>query len=170
MRYKGIERIESRTGSAGEIICITGIENLNISDTLCDPDSIEILPPLRVDEPTMRMTFHVNDSPFAALEGKFVTSRNIKERLEQELLSNVALRVEPGDSSDKFKVSGRGELHLSVLIENMRRDGFEVGKFDIKNHLIFKKIQNGSLSLLILSYCMKKKFYGNFRLHIKRWR
>ena len=127
MRYKGLERIESRIGSAGEIICITGIENLNISDTLCDPDSIEILPPLRVDEPTMRMTFQVNDSPFAALEGKFVTSRNIKERLEREMIHNVALQVKAGETTEKFIVSGRGELHLSVLIENMRREGFELG-------------------------------------------
>ena len=127
MSHDGLERIEVSEAEAGDIVCITGIENLYISDTLCDPLKIEALPPLSVDEPTVSMTFQVNDSPFAGQEGKFVTSRNIKERLEQELLSNVALRVEPGDSSDKFKVSGRGELHLSVLIENMRRDGFELG-------------------------------------------
>ncbi|MGL4565686.1 MAG: translational GTPase TypA, partial [Halioglobus sp.] len=103
------------------------IEGLNISDTLCDPTAVEALPPLSVDEPTVSMTFQVNDSPFAGREGKYVTSRNIKERLERELIHNVALRVEPGDSPDKFKVSGRGELHLSVLIENMRREGFELG-------------------------------------------
>ena len=96
-------------------------------DTLCDPAAVESLPALTVDEPTVSMTFQVNDSPFAGKEGKFVTSRNIMERLEQELIHNVALRVEPGDSPDKFKVSGRGELHLSVLIETMRREGFELG-------------------------------------------
>ena len=99
---------------------------MNISDTLCDPETPEALPPLTVDEPTISMTFQVNDSPFAGLDGKYVTTRNIKERLERELIHNVALRVEPGDSADKFKVSGRGELHLSVLIETMRREGFEL--------------------------------------------
>ncbi len=127
MGYHGLERIETEQATAGDIVCITGMDKLGISDTLCDPESVEALPALTVDEPTVSMTFQVNDSPFAGLEGKFVTSRNIKERLEQELIHNVALRVEPGDSADKFKVSGRGELHLSVLIENMRREGFELG-------------------------------------------
>ncbi len=127
MSYRGLERIESETGSAGEIICVTGIEHLNISDTICDPENIEMLPPLSVDEPTVQMTFQVNNSPFAALEGKFVTSRNIKERLEREMIHNVALHVEEGNTTEKFIVSGRGELHLSVLIENMRREGFELG-------------------------------------------
>ena len=127
MGYLGLERVDVESAEAGDIVCITGIEGLNISDTLCDPDHLEALPPLSVDEPTVSMTFQVNDSPFAGLEGKFVTSRNIKERLERELIHNVALRVEPGDSADKFKVSGRGELHLSVLIETMRREGFELG-------------------------------------------
>ena len=112
--------------SAGEIVCITGIDKLNISDTICAPELIEALPPLSVDEPTISMTFQVNDSPFAGLEGKFVTTRNIRERLDRELLFNVALRVEDGDTPDKYKVSGRGELHLSVLIETMRREGFEL--------------------------------------------
>jgi GTP-binding protein len=112
---------------AGDIVCITGIDALNISDTICDPQNVEALPPLSVDEPTVSMTFQVNNSPFAGKEGKFVTSRNIRERLERELIHNVALRVEDTDSPDKFKVSGRGELHLSVLIENMRREGFELG-------------------------------------------
>jgi len=111
---------------AGDIVCITGIDGLSISDTLCDPDKIEALPPLSVDEPTVSMTFIVNDSPFAGKEGKFVTTRNIKDRLDQELIHNVALRVAAGDSPDKFVVSGRGELHLSVLIETMRREGFEM--------------------------------------------
>jgi len=127
MGYLGLERREVASAEAGDIVCVTGIEGLNISDTLCDPEHPEALPPLSVDEPTVSMTFQVNDSPFAGKEGKFVTSRNIKERLERELIHNVALRVEPGDSPDKFKVSGRGELHLSVLIETMRREGFELG-------------------------------------------
>jgi GTP-binding protein len=126
MGYEGLERVEVLNADAGSIVCITGIDKLNISDTVCDPSSIEALPPLSVDEPTVSMTFQVNDSPFAGREGKFVTSRNIKERLEKELISNVALRVAPGDSPDKFIVSGRGELHLSVLIETMRREGFEL--------------------------------------------
>ncbi|MFZ9585637.1 MAG: translational GTPase TypA [Pseudohongiellaceae bacterium] len=124
--YLGLERVDAVEASAGDIICITGIEQLNISDTVCDPEKPEPLPPLTVDEPTVTMTFQVNDSPFAGLDGKYVTSRNIKDRLERELIHNVALRVEPGATADKFKVSGRGELHLSVLIENMRREGFEL--------------------------------------------
>ena len=126
MGYEGLERVEVSNADAGSIVCITGIDKLNISDTICDSSSVEALPPLSVDEPTVSMTFQVNDSPFAGREGKFVTSRNIKERLEKELISNVALRVAPGDSPDKFIVSGRGELHLSVLIETMRREGFEL--------------------------------------------
>ena len=126
MGHEGLERVEVTEAQAGAIVCITGVDKLNISDTLCHPDAIEALPALSVDEPTVRMTFQVNDSPFAGLEGKFVTSRNIKERLDKELISNVALRVEQGDSPDKFIVSGRGELHLSVLIETMRREGFEL--------------------------------------------
>jgi len=124
--YLGLERIDADSAQAGDIICITGIEKLNISDTICDPENVEALPALSVDEPTVTMTFQVNDSPFAGLEGKYVTSRNIKERLDQELIHNVALRVEQGSTADKFIVSGRGELHLSVLIESMRREGFEL--------------------------------------------
>ncbi|WP_432697590.1 translational GTPase TypA [Marinobacterium sp. YM272] len=127
MGYHGLERVEVNEAQAGDIICITGLDELNISDTLCDPEVVEALPALSVDEPTVSMTFQVNDSPFAGLEGKFITSRNIKDRLDRELIHNVALRVEPGDSPEKFKVSGRGELHLSVLIESMRREGFELG-------------------------------------------
>ncbi|RAU18201.1 translational GTPase TypA [Nitrincola tibetensis] len=127
MGYHGLERVEVPEAEAGDIVCITGLDQLNISDTICDPNVVEALPALSVDEPTVSMTFQVNDSPFAGKEGKFVTSRNIKERLERELIHNVALRVEPGDSPEKFKVSGRGELHLSVLIESMRREGFELG-------------------------------------------
>lgn len=127
MGYLGLERVDADRAEAGDIVCVTGIDALNISDTLCDPAEPEALPPLTVDEPTVSMTFQVNDSPFAGREGKYVTSRNLKERLERELIHNVALRVEQGDGPDKFKVSGRGELHLSVLIENMRREGFELG-------------------------------------------
>jgi GTP-binding protein len=125
--YMGLDRIDTDLASAGDIVCINGIEGLSISDTLCDPENIEALPPLSVDEPTVSMTFLVNNSPFAGKEGKYVTSRNLKERLDQELIHNVALRVEQGETPDKFKVSGRGELHLSVLIENMRREGYEMG-------------------------------------------
>ncbi|MBM6552252.1 translational GTPase TypA [Marinomonas ostreistagni] len=125
--YHGLQRVDTEQAAAGDIVCITGIDGLAISDTLCNPDCVEALPTLTVDEPTVSMTFMVNDSPFAGKEGKFVTSRNIKDRLDQELIHNVALRVVQGDSPDKFIVSGRGELHLSVLIENMRREGFELG-------------------------------------------
>ena len=124
--HHGLERVEIEEAKAGDIICITGVEALNISDTLCDPEHINPMPPLTVDEPTVSMVFQVNDSPFCGQEGKYVTSRNIKDRLEQELLHNVALRVEDGESADKFKVSGRGELHLSVLIETMRRENYEL--------------------------------------------
>jgi GTP-binding protein len=127
MGYLGLERVDTDSAEAGDIVCITGIDGLQISDTLCDPATIDPLPELTVDEPTVSMTFQVNDSPFAGKEGKYVTTRNIKERLARELIHNVALRVEPGDTADKFIVSGRGELHLSVLIESMRREGFELG-------------------------------------------
>lgn len=127
MGYHGLQRIETDKAYAGDIVCITGVDKLGISDTLCATDAIEALPALSIDEPTVSMTFQVNDSPFAGKEGKYVTSRNIKDRLDQELIANVALRVEQGDTPDKFKVSGRGELHLSVLIENMRREGYELG-------------------------------------------
>ncbi len=126
MGFHGLDRIDVDTAQAGDIIAFTGMDKLHISDTLCDPDHVEALPPMTVDEPTVSMTFQVNNSPFAGKEGKYVTSRNIQERLDEELLHNVALRVEPGDDIDKFKVSGRGELHLGILIENMRREGFEV--------------------------------------------
>lgn len=127
MGYHGLHRTDEEEAQAGDIVCVNGFEHLFISDTLCDPQNVEAMEPLTVDEPTVSMTFQVNDSPFAGKEGKFVTSRNIKERLEKELLHNVALKVEEGDSAEKFKVSGRGELHLSVLIESMRREGFELG-------------------------------------------
>ncbi|MCG7896929.1 MAG: translational GTPase TypA [Candidatus Thiodiazotropha weberae] len=124
--YLGLERFEVNEASAGDIIAISGMEAPNVSDTLCDPDNVESMPPLTVDEPTVSMTFQVNTSPFAGKEGKYLTSRQLKERLERELIHNVALRVEEGTDPEKFKVSGRGELHLSVLIESMRREGFEL--------------------------------------------
>ncbi|MEA3333072.1 MAG: translational GTPase TypA [Pseudomonadota bacterium] len=127
MGHLGLERSEVKEAEAGDVVSISGIEGLKISDTLCAPETPEALPPLTVDEPTVSMTFQVNDSPFAGLDGKYVTSRNIKDRLDKELIHDVALRVEPGSSSDRFIVSGRGELHLSVLIEKMRREGYEMG-------------------------------------------
>ena len=127
MGHLGLERTEIKEAEAGDVVSISGIEGLKISDTVCAPDVPEALPPLSVDEPTVSMTFQVNDSPFAGLDGKYVTSRNLKDRLEHELIHDVALRVEPGSSSDRFIVSGRGELHLSVLIEKMRREGYEMG-------------------------------------------
>lgn len=128
MGFMGLNREEVEEAQAGDIIAFTGLDPLNISDTICDPNAVEALPPLSVDEPTVTMTFQVNNSPFAGKEGKFVTTRQIRERLDRELIHNVALKVEqlPQDP-DKFRVSGRGELHLSVLIENMRREGFEMG-------------------------------------------
>lgn len=137
-RFLGLEKVEIEQAAAGDIISFTGIDPLYISDTLCDPNCVEALPSLTVDEPTMSMTFQVNTSPFAGREGKFVTSRQIQERLERELIHNVALRVEAMADADKFKVSGRGELHLSVLIETMRREGYELGVS--RPEVIFKEI------------------------------
>jgi len=125
--FLGLERIEVPEAQAGDIIAFTGIEELNISDTLCDPKTVEALPPLMVDEPTVSMTFQVNTSPFAGRDGKYVTSRQIRERLQRELLHNVALRMTDTEDPDRFRVSGRGELHLGILIENMRREGYELG-------------------------------------------
>jgi len=143
LRLMGVQRTEIPEASAGDIIAFTGIEGLNISDTLCDPNNVEALPPLSVDEPTVSMTFQVNKSPFAGKEGKFVTSRQIKERLDRELIHNVALRVEQLDDPDKFRVSGRGELHLSILIETMRREGFELGVS--RPEVIFKEVDGKRL-------------------------
>ena len=140
--YVGLERVDVEEAQAGDIVCITGIDKLNISDTICDPEAVEILPPLSVDEPTVSMTFQVNDSPFAGREGKYISSRNLKERLEQELIHNVALRVQPGENPDMFIVSGRGELHLSVLIENMRREDYEVG---VSRPEVIQKEINGEI-------------------------
>ncbi len=125
--FHGLDRVEVPMASAGDIIAFTGVDPLFISDTLCDPNNVVALPALKVDEPTVSMTFQVNTSPFAGRDGKFLTTRQIRERLDKELLHNVALRVENTDDPDKFIVSGRGELHLSILIENMRREGYELG-------------------------------------------
>lgn len=124
--FHGLERVEVETAQAGDIICFSGIDKLGISDTLCDPENVTAMPALSVDEPTLSMMFQVNNGPLSGQDGKYVTSRNISDRLDQELIHNVALRVEPGETGDKFRVSGRGELHLSVLIESMRREGFEL--------------------------------------------
>ena len=124
--FLGLEKIDVGSSEAGNIACITGIEGLSISDTICDPETIEALPPLSVDEPTVSMAFRVNDSPFAGQDGKYITSRNIRDRLDKELIYNVALRVEDTPDPSEFLVSGRGELHLSILIETMRREGFEL--------------------------------------------
>jgi GTP-binding protein len=124
--YLGLERIDTDKAYAGNIVTITGLGELKISDTICCPNNVEALPPLSVDEPTVTMTFSVNNSPFCGKEGKFVTSRNIRERLDKELVHNVALRVADTDNPDSFRVSGRGELHLGILIENMRREGYEL--------------------------------------------
>ena len=140
--FLGLQRIDIDTANAGNIVAITGIENLRISDTLCDPQCPEALLPLIVDEPTVSMTFQVNNSPFTGREGKFLTSRKIKERLGRELIVNIALRVTSGSDSDKFIVCGRGELHLSILIENMRREGYE---FEVSRPEVIKKFIDGVL-------------------------
>jgi GTP-binding protein len=138
--FLGLERQEVEEAQAGDIIALTGIADLKISDTICDPDNVEALPALQVDEPTIFMTFQVNDSPFAGKEGKYVTSRKLKERLDTELLHNVALKVNPTEDPDKFRVAGRGELHLSILIENMRREGYELA---ISKPEVICKEENG---------------------------
>ncbi len=126
MEIEGLQRVNCQTAKVGDIVCISGIENITIGDTICDPSCYEPLPFVKISEPTVEMTFSVNNSPFAGKEGKFVTSRQIRERLFKELLKDVSLRVQETDSSESFKVLGRGEMHLSVLIENMRREGFEL--------------------------------------------
>jgi len=126
MGFMGLEKVEADSAEAGNIACVTGIEGISISDTICDVETVEALPPLSVDEPTVSMAFRVNDSPFAGQDGKYITSRNIRDRLDKELIYNVALRVENTEDPSEFLVSGRGELHLSILIETMRREGFEL--------------------------------------------
>jgi GTP-binding protein len=137
--FLGLQRYEIETAQAGDIVAISGIAELKISDTLCDPENVEQLSPLAIDEPTVHMTFEVNTSPFAGKEGQFLTSRQLRERLQRELLHNVALRVEDTDSPDKFKISGRGELHLSILIETMRREGYELAVS--RPQVIFKEVK-----------------------------
>ena len=121
-----MKRVEDQEANAGDIIAVTGVENLRISDTLCDREAVEALPPLTVDEPTISMTFRVNNSPFSGREGKYLTSRQLRERLLREASHNVALRIEETSDAERFRVSGRGELHLSILIETMRREGYEM--------------------------------------------
>lgn len=136
--YLGLERHEVQKASAGDIVALTGIDGPGVSDTLCDPEHVNAMPSLTVDEPTVTMTFQVNTSPFAGKEGKYLTSRQLKDRLERELIHNVALRVEEGNDPEKFRVSGRGELHLSILLENMRREGFEMAVS--RPEVIFREI------------------------------
>jgi len=137
--YLGLDRFEVPSAHAGDIVALTGIDAPNVSDTLCDPNAVEALPSLTVDEPTVSMTFQVNTSPFAGKDGKYLTSRQLKDRLERELIHNVALRVEEGNDPEKFRVSGRGELHLSILLENMRREGYELAVS--RPEVIFREIE-----------------------------
>ncbi len=139
-QFEGLKRVEVSTASMGDLICVSGISELNIGDTACDPEHVEALPFVKIDEPTISMNFIVNNSPFAGKEGKFVTSRNIRDRLFKEVETNVSMRVEETDTTDSFKVSGRGELHLSILIETMRRQGYE---FSVSRPKVILKEENG---------------------------
>lgn len=141
-QFDGLKRVEVQSAAAGDIICVSGITDLNIGETICDPDNVEPLPFVKIDEPTLSMNFMVNDSPFAGQDGKFVTSRNLRDRLFKEVETNVSMRVEETDSTDCFKVSGRGELHLSILIETMRRQGYE---FQVSRPQVITKYENGKL-------------------------
>ena len=141
-QFEGLRRVEVESAAIGDIICISGITDLNIGETICSPDCIEPLPFVKIDEPTLSMNFIVNDSPFAGKEGKFVTSRNLRDRLFKEVETNVSMRVEETESTDTFKVSGRGELHLSILIETMRRQGYE---FQVSRPKVITKYENGKL-------------------------
>ncbi len=141
-QFEGLRRVEVESAAIGDIVCISGITDLNIGETICSPDCIEPLPFIKIDEPTLSMNFIVNDSPFAGKEGKFVTSRNLRDRLFKEVETNVSMRVEETESTDTFKVSGRGELHLSILIETMRRQGYE---FQVSRPKVITKVENGKL-------------------------
>lgn len=141
-KFEGLKRVETDNAPLGEIVSISGIDGLNIGDTLCDPSSVEPLPFVKIDEPTVSMNFMVNNSPFSGREGKFVTSRNIRDRLFKEVETNVSMRVEETDSADTFKVSGRGELHLSILIETMRREGYE---FQVSRPQVIMKEIDGQI-------------------------
>ncbi|MCP3871343.1 MAG: translational GTPase TypA [Gammaproteobacteria bacterium] len=158
--FMGLNRVEVDSASAGDIVAITGIEAPNVSDTLCDPEHLEALPPLSVDEPTVSMTFQVNNSPFAGRGGKYLTSRQLKERLERELIHNVALRVEEGNDPEKFRVSGRGELHLSILLESMRREGYELAVS--RPEVIFREV-DGTICEPFeqLTVDVEERFQGN---------
>ena len=159
-KFEGLKRTEAESASAGEIISISGITSLNIGETLCSPDKVEALPFIKIDEPTVAMNFIVNNSPFAGREGKFVTSRNIRDRLFKEVETNVSMRVEETDSADTFKVSGRGELHLSILIETMRREGFE---FQVSKPQVIMKEIDGQLCepIEILSIEVPENYVGS---------
>ena len=141
-QFEGLKRVEVDSAMMGDIVCVSGIADLNIGETACDPECIEPLPFVKIDEPTISMNFIINDSPFAGREGKFVTSRNLRDRLFKEVETNVSMRVEETDSTDTFKVSGRGELHLSILIETMRRQGYE---FQVSRPEVIYKTINGQL-------------------------
>ena len=164
-QFDGLKRVEVDSASVGDIICIAGITDLNIGETLCTPDCIEPLPFIKIDEPTISMNFIVNDSPFAGKEGKFVTSRNLRDRLFKEVETNVSMRVEETESTDTFKVSGRGELHLSILIETMRRQGYE---FQVSRPKVITKIQDGVLyepiELLIIE--VPEEYVGSVMMKI----
>lgn len=159
-QFVGLKRLEVQSAAAGDIICVSGITDLNIGETICAPDCIEPLPFVKIDEPTISMNFLVNDSPFAGKEGKFVTSRNIRDRLFKEVETNVSMKVEETESTDCFKVSGRGELHLSILIETMRRQGYE---FQVSRPQVITKVENGQLmepmELLIIE--VPEEYVGN---------
>ena len=159
-QFDGLKRVEVQSAAAGDIICVSGITDLNIGETICDPDNVEPLPFVKIDEPTLSMNFMVNDSPFAGQEGKFVTSRNLRDRPFKEVETNVSMRVEETDSTDCFKVSGRGELHLSILIETMRRQGYE---FQVSRPQVITKYENGKLlepiELLIIE--VPEEYVGN---------
>ncbi len=164
-QFDGLKRVEVESASVGDIICIAGITDLNIGETLCSPDCVEPLPFIKIDEPTISMNFIVNDSPFAGKEGKFVTSRNLRDRLFKEVETNVSMRVEETESTDTFKVSGRGELHLSILIETMRRQGYE---FQVSRPKVITKVQDGILyepiELLIIE--VPEEYVGSVMMKI----
>ncbi len=164
-QFEGLKRVEVESASVGDIICVSGITDINIGETLCSPDCIDPLPFIKIDEPTISMNFIVNDSPFAGKEGKFVTSRNLRDRLFKEVETNVSMRVEETESTDTFKVSGRGELHLSILIETMRRQGYE---FQVSRPKVITKMKDGVLlepiELLIIE--VPEEYVGSVMMKI----
>lgn len=164
-QFEGLKRVEVESAAIGDIICVSGISDLNIGETICSPDCVEPLPFVKIDEPTISMNFMVNDSPFAGKEGKFVTSRNVRDRLFKEVETNVSMRVEETESTDTFKVSGRGELHLSILIETMRRQGYE---FQVSRPKVITKTENGVLmepmELLIIE--VPEEYVGSVMMKI----